>query len=570
MRRLNTLYLIQAIFAGVVQAAPAEVDEWMKANAIPLNTVQAGNGFKDLQPVKTIIGNARIVSLGEATHGTREFFQLKHRIVEFLASELNFTIFAIEYNMPEAYRINEYVLTGKGDPAAILRGLWHVDTKEFLDLIEWMRVFNQSGKGRIEFMGFDMQAPLPAMKIAHEFIGRYDADYLSDADKSPPERMLDHLKSSRARYLAAGASAKDADWAIQNARIVLQAAQMKSNIVVRERAMADNIKWLLDQSPQAKMIVWAHNGHVRTQPYLDGIRPMGAELRTMLGDQMRVFGFAFNRGSFLAVEQSSKIRRSFAVSAPPLDSFDAILAATGLPLFALDLRSAPADSDAELWLRSPHKSRSIGASYAADRDAEFFNWIIPREVFDSILFVETTTAAVPNPAAPPPTPAVDCDGQNCTDKLFQVSFHLPKGWNIKNSSRSPDRQNTIVFTDPQAVPGENPSLYYQFQARSLKRTSEELLDQHRQASEAKVRSRRQAFPEYHMRKGSCHARSIHGAGAWTCIADFIGPNQLPTAEYLTWVGGENANALFFGFIPANELDAYIARFEAVIETLELP
>ena len=83
---------------------------WLATNAIRLNTVEAGHGFADMQPLKKIIGDARIVSLGEATHGSREFFQLKHRMLEFLATEKGFTIFSIEANMPEAYRLNDYVL----------------------------------------------------------------------------------------------------------------------------------------------------------------------------------------------------------------------------------------------------------------------------------------------------------------------------------------------------------------------------------------------------------------------------------------------------------------------------
>lgn len=106
----------------------------------------------------TKIGNARIVALGEATHGTREFFQLKHRMLEFLATWMVFTIFSIEANMPEAYRLNDYVPNAKGDPAQLLKGMyfWTWDTKEVLEMIQRMREFNQSGKGRIEFTGFDM------------------------------------------------------------------------------------------------------------------------------------------------------------------------------------------------------------------------------------------------------------------------------------------------------------------------------------------------------------------------------------------------------------------------------
>src|SRR5580704_5193640 len=91
-----------------------EVSHWIRENAVPLKTVIAGAGFNDLASLKQWIGSARLVGLGEATHGTREFFQLKHRMLEFLVSELGFSIFSIEANMPEAYRLNDYVLTGRG------------------------------------------------------------------------------------------------------------------------------------------------------------------------------------------------------------------------------------------------------------------------------------------------------------------------------------------------------------------------------------------------------------------------------------------------------------------------
>jgi erythromycin esterase-like protein len=132
----------------LAQPAPTEIDPWIKANAIPLSTVQAGHGFADMQLLKLIIGDARMVSLGEATHGTREFFQLKHRMVEFLATGMGFTIFSIEANMPEAYRLNDYVLNGKGNAAELLKGMyfWTWNTKEVLEMIEWMRASNESGK----------------------------------------------------------------------------------------------------------------------------------------------------------------------------------------------------------------------------------------------------------------------------------------------------------------------------------------------------------------------------------------------------------------------------------------
>jgi erythromycin esterase len=112
--------------------------------------------------------------------------------------------------------------------------------------------------------------------------------------------------------------------------------QLRANQVPRDRSMADNIKWILDNNPGAKIVLWAHNGHVSTGGYR-GYEPMGASLRTMFGDQMVVFGFAFNQGSFQARDQGKELR-DFTVPPAPAGSLDATFAATGIPLFALDLR----------------------------------------------------------------------------------------------------------------------------------------------------------------------------------------------------------------------------------------
>ncbi len=178
--------LLLALATGGASEDDKAVADWMRTQAVPLQTPEAGHGFRDMQPLKQIVGNARIVALGEATHGTREFFQLKHRILEFLASEMGFTIFSIEASMPEAYRLNDYVLNGNGDPAQLLKGMdfWTWDTQEVLDMIRWMRDFNKSGKGRIEFTGFDMQTPDLAMRTVNEFVAKNDSDYLASLQKA--------------------------------------------------------------------------------------------------------------------------------------------------------------------------------------------------------------------------------------------------------------------------------------------------------------------------------------------------------------------------------------------------
>ncbi len=97
---------------------------WLKENCIKINTVQAESGFKDLQPLKKMIGNARIVGLGENTHGTSEIFKMKHRLIVFLYKEMGFTVFSIEANMPEAYKLNDYVQNGIGNSKNLLKGMY--------------------------------------------------------------------------------------------------------------------------------------------------------------------------------------------------------------------------------------------------------------------------------------------------------------------------------------------------------------------------------------------------------------------------------------------------------------
>ncbi len=83
-----------------------QVTEWISDHAIQISTVEAGNGFKDLLPLGKIVGDARIVSLGEPTHGNREVFQLKHRLIEYLVTEKGFHIFALECPFGEAFDVN--------------------------------------------------------------------------------------------------------------------------------------------------------------------------------------------------------------------------------------------------------------------------------------------------------------------------------------------------------------------------------------------------------------------------------------------------------------------------------
>src|SRR5262249_11717860 len=139
-----------------------------------------------------------------------------------------------------------------------------------------------------------------------------------------------------------------------------------------------------------KIVLWAHNGHVATGGF--SYATMGSALRKMYGNEMVVFGFSFNHGSFQAIPQGGGALKDFTVPAAPSGSLDATLAAAALPLFALDLRPAPA------WFRQPRGSRQIGAVYPDGEPFAFISNIIPAESYDAVLFVDATTVARKNPA----------------------------------------------------------------------------------------------------------------------------------------------------------------------------
>ena len=393
---------------------PADLLAWMSENAVPLETVTPIGYEADLGPLKSMIGNARVVALGEATHGTSEFFRLKHRLIQFLADEMDFTIFSIEANMPEAYRMNNYVLTGEGDPRALLSGMyfWTWNTQEVLDMILWMRAFNASGRGVMQFTGFDMQTPTVAIEEVRAFVEHHDPTYLGDLDEAyetvaasyetlrdqyrPPSaevaawqaaatRVLEHLERNQQTYV--DATPGELSWALQNARVVVQGAEDRAGEVSRDESMAENVAWILEENPHAKIILWAHNVHVsessRHYP------SMGGFLSGRYGESYLSLGFTFFEGQYTARARDTGAVGTHTAEPAPAESIGGVFHATGLPLFALDLRGTKQDP-AAAWLTEFQDLRMIGSVAISDEQA-FSRSVLPED-YDVVVFVDQMTA----------------------------------------------------------------------------------------------------------------------------------------------------------------------------------
>ncbi|MCB9291729.1 MAG: erythromycin esterase family protein [Lewinellaceae bacterium] len=235
--------------------SPAQM-AWLAQQAAPLKRVDATPkgkqpDFSDLAAFRRIAGGAQLIALGESTHGTGEFFRLKHRLLEYAVREMGVTAFAIEANQLAVVPINRYVLHGEGNARATMKAMFKVwNTEEMLDLIEWMRAHNRDNpENKVEFVGFDMQDPQLPIDSLLAFLEDYAPELLPPVDSllkpyreawrqqyypaapdSIRQRWLDNavevwklVSRKGERWLSRArmpSEKKRVEWAIQNTRVI--------------------------------------------------------------------------------------------------------------------------------------------------------------------------------------------------------------------------------------------------------------------------------------------------------------------------------------------------------------
>lgn len=179
--------LLLACLLGHSNQVGAQPD--IASRLVPLATVTPGGIFQDLAVIGLAIGNSKVVAMGEATHGTKEFFQMKHRVFRYLAENKGFRLFALEASMPDCLAMDRFVTKGEGDPKAALakQGFWTWNTQEVLDLFLWMREFNKkrAAKDQLRVFGFDMQSKSGAIA------------YFSNLDEPEKESWWIEMDESR-------------------------------------------------------------------------------------------------------------------------------------------------------------------------------------------------------------------------------------------------------------------------------------------------------------------------------------------------------------------------------------
>lgn len=440
------------------QAKLREQVALLKQNAIPLTSVKPVKGVKlettdlaDLQVLKPILQDKKMVGLGEATHGTKEFFIMKHRLFQFLVSELGFRVFAIEYHFSDSIAINNYVLKGEGNAEEVVKNIkyWTWRTQEVLDLVKWMREWNTvNPNDPVKFYGFDMQGyeePIIELKkyaIKTKFLPtenlertRFMFEILQDKfdvfsqkhqtqnEKESTlnlvkeiQRVLDNKKSQ----LISQTSQREWAEAKQHARILEQYySQVTSSDVavmsnVRDRAMAENVQHISEFERHSKIVLWAHNGHVSKAANRGIGISLGKHLKGKYNQQYYSLGFEFYQGCFQArrvgmADILPVLSSLFATQKAPLEELcitDSPLEETlayklgriGEPYLFLDFNRKNFYKSKSNWLREPLLYHDIGSSYPSHKLAAvmflYDEGILP-ELYDGLIYIHNTTRAEP-------------------------------------------------------------------------------------------------------------------------------------------------------------------------------
>lgn len=389
-----------------IVASSSRIDEGaLRELCVPL----AGGGIERLAES---VRDARVVGLGESTHGTHEYAEVRTQLLEALARDGWLTTIAVENSWEEVARVDAYVRRGVGTSHEAVAGLayWPWQTEEFVAMVEAVRAINDQRPDdrKIEFVGIDYT---PARASVAFFDGQ-----LADADPSHEEvaaglaplgRMeswLDAAKLSsddRARIARALAvlerASEDGRADALPTRLGVEITKTSMELLQyddgRDRLMADAVITLLAMPDRARHVaIWAHEGHLARAP-IEGEVPMGASLRQHLGDAYRAIGTAFFEGSF-RVDTARGELVSHAVTPPPPYFFESALhRISPSAACALDVGAARRRPELRAWISAPLPTRLYGALEISE-EYPFAPVVVP-DLWSAVIFVPTTTPTTP-------------------------------------------------------------------------------------------------------------------------------------------------------------------------------
>jgi erythromycin esterase-like protein len=402
----------------------------------------------DYDALLDLIGDARHVLLGEASHGTHEFYLERAKLTQRLIAERGFTAVAVEADWPDAYLVNRWV-RGLGDDTSAEDALggfarfptWMWRNTVVRDFVGWLREHNAGlpdGSPGVGFYGLDLYSLYGSMAAVVEYLDRTDPEaaqrarqrygcfehfrqdsqaygYASSAGVAEPceDEVVAQLVElqRRAADLASrdGQVAEDEYFhAEQNARLVRNAERYYRSMFrgrvsswnLRDTHMSETLDALvahLDRRVgRAKVVVWAHNSHLgdarATEMGEGGELNVGQLMRERWGRDAVLVGFSTDHGTVTAADNWDEPPQRKRIHPALPGSYEALFHDLDLPRFLLSLR----DDGTGVALRDARLERAIGVIYRpeTERWSHYFHARLP-EQFDALIHLDETTAVEP-------------------------------------------------------------------------------------------------------------------------------------------------------------------------------
>jgi len=384
------------------------------------------------------IGDARVVLIGEATHGTSEFYALRAHLTKELIRARGFTIVAAEADWPDAARVLRWVRGMPSPEAPEWRAFdrfptWMWRNHEVLEFVEWLREWNV-GHPPVGFYGLDLYSMYRSIHRVLEYLDRVDPDAAKVArqryacltpwegdpatygraavtgryrvcEREAVAMLRDVLARELEYSLRDGESFLDA---AGNARVVADAERYyrvmyyggEESWNLRDTHMFETLEALLRfHGADAKAVVWEHNSHVgnaaATEMGVRGQTNIGHLCRRALGDAAFLIGFGTDHGTVAAAHDWDGPMDVMQVRPSHERSYEALCHQSGVPAFFLHLR-APAREEVRLELEAPRLERAIGVVYRPETELQshYFHAALPHQ-FDEWIWFDQTRAVRP-------------------------------------------------------------------------------------------------------------------------------------------------------------------------------
>lgn len=397
----------------------------------------------DLDPLIDRIGDARFVLLGEASHGTSEFYTWRTEISKRLITERGFTFIAVEGDWPDCYRVNRFI-RGLPDSAESCTDVLHAferwptwmwANREVVALCDWLHAYNRRrpAERQVGFYGLDVYSLWDSMRAVVEYLERIDPQlarnarlayncfepYAEDVQEyaratalvptSCEPEAISVLRALRAKAPEFKQDGREGYFnAEQNALVARNAELYYRTMVrggpaswnVRDTHMVETLDRLTQHhGPTSKAIVWEHNTHIGDARFTDMARARMVNVGQLVRQSHRdegvvLVGFGSHRGTVIAAEEWGLPMQRMRVPAARDDSFEALLfdSKVGDALFVFD----GSDDGGIRGLGSPMGHRAIGVVYdpAHERWGNYVPTIVPRR-YDAFLHIDESRAVDP-------------------------------------------------------------------------------------------------------------------------------------------------------------------------------